>query len=596
MLRARLAAFPIAASSALFALAALALSRTAEPPSRLRDLGEHEEARSKRVQAAVQAIARGGTPSAGLPPSVEGRDRGWSVTSYDLSFRIDPRETFLAGRAVVRVLGSAPSTSAIDLDLDRAYALSETAADGRGVTVSRTGDRLTLLLDPPLRSEERATISLGWNGAPPSYSALQYFDTSRGRGAGTVAEPFGAPTFWPCHDDPLDRANVTVRLDVPEGYTGASSGDLVETTAAGGRATFTWRLREPIPTYLVSIAVAPYVRIDATYRRLDGTDMPVVGYVLPEHEAIDRPRIAAIPGHIATLASLFGEYPFASSKYGVVANWFRGGMEHPTLTSIGANILGDAARDVTILFVHELGHQWWGDEVTLRTWDDIFLNEGFATYSEVLYRETALGQAPGGVLALRYDDGLYSGALAGTVVADAADPFADTNAVYAKGGWFLHMLRRRVGDAAFFAGLRAYRARHGLATATRGELRALFEERTGRDLKGFFDQWLETPYRPILRGAWRPAADASSVDVTVSQAQTHSVRHPSAAAGDVTWYRFPLRIRVAFTDGTTRDADVEVGSREETFRVETPERKPVASLAFDPASDLLKVVQSVGRI
>src|SRR5512135_2024865 len=289
---------------------------------------------------------------------------------------------------------------------------------------------------------------------------------------------------------------------------------------------------------------------------MDGHKMPIRSYLMPENAAANVPRLSAIKDHIAVLASLFGEYPFVDTKYGIVSSWFSGGMEHPTLTSIGENILSNVPRDITLLLVHELAHQWWGDRVTMRTWDDIWLNEGFATYAEVLYQEKALGKDPGRTLTTGYDDGLYGGRLAQAVVADPADPFAYTGAVYNKGGFFLHMLRRLVGDDAFFSGLRAYGDAHAWGTATRGDLRALFEARTGLDLKQFWDQWLETKFRPTFRATYRTAPDASTVTLTVVQAQGHTVVHPVPGPNDKPYYVFPLVVRITYVDGTFNDVTV----------------------------------------
>src|SRR5262249_12902867 len=154
----------------------------------------------------------------------------------------------------------------------------------------------------------------------------------------------------------------------------ASAGVGTHVTEADGRETWSWRLPQPVSTYLVSLNVANYVAVTDTYARLDGRQMPITSYILPEHVAIARPWVSAHKGYIATQASMFGEYPFADSKYGIVESSFSGGMEHPTMTSIGTSILGNATRDDTFLLVHELTHQWWGDRVTMRTWDDIWLN------------------------------------------------------------------------------------------------------------------------------------------------------------------------------------------------------------------------------
>ena len=229
----------------------------------------------------------------------------------------------------------------------------------------------------------------------------------------------------------------------------------------------------------------------------------------------------------------------------------------------------------------------------MRTWDDIWLNEGFATYAEVLYSERASGLAPGQLLTTRYDDGLYAGQLGPKVVASATDPFRYTGAIYDKGGWVLHMLRRVVGDEAFFAAVREYRRRHERGNATRGDLRAVFEELSGTDLKQFFDQWLETPYRPVLRATFRNLADGR-VEVTVRQVQTHAIVHPEPGLDDTAFYRFPLALRLSSATGATTTAVVGVTSAEERFTLAAPGGAPAVSLKLDPDGDLLKVVEAVG--
>jgi aminopeptidase N len=554
---------------------------------------EHEEARAKRARFAADAIARASLGV--LPPSVEGRDRGVDVLSYDLWFGLDPAAAYLQGRTTIRLEGVALSTPSLGLDFDDSFAITSLQRDGRTLSpVSRGGSKLVVPFDPPLQSEERTTLTVSYEGVTPPFCALSFFTHDTGAAATSIAEPFGARTFWPCVDDPNDKAVVTVHATVPAGYAVASAGLVTAADEPDGRKTFTWTLPQPISTYLVSLNASNYQTIEDTYTAADGRTMPIRSYVFPEHVATNADRLKAIKSHIATQASMFGEYPFLDTKYGIVASSFSGGMEHPTMTSIGANLLGNGGRDLTLLLVHELTHQWWGDRVTMRTWDDIWLNEGFATYGEVLYSEKALGRAPGNMLTTQYDDGLYGGRLAQPVVAPASDPFRYTGSVYNKGARALHMLRRLVGDDVFFPALRAYGDAHALGTASRGELRRMFEDRSGLDLKAFFDQWIETPYRPILRATYQNAVDAASVTIVVTQTQTHAVVHPEPDPSDEPWYRFPLTIRLLYPDGTFVDRTIEVDGQ--TTRVVLPNeaRKPVIFMTLDPASDLLKIVESVG--
>ena len=518
------------AAATLAALFFLSLSFAASSfPSLDLDRGplrEHVEAAAKRARFEAAALARA---TAGVvPPSVEGVGRGVDILSYDVSFDIDPAVRFLSGTTVVRVAGFAHQTPSLALDLDDAYTVTESARDGRAVAAVHASGKLVIPFDPPLGAEERATISVSYRGQPPGAAALDFWQHGSGYAATSVAEPFLARTFWPCVDDPKDKAVVTVHATVPAGYVAASAGTVSVADAGGGRMTYTWKLPQAISTYLVSLNVANYVTVEDTYTALDGRKMPIRSYLLPEYAADNVARLSAIKSHIATQASMFGEYPFLDTKYGIVASSFAGGMEHPTLTSIGTNILADTARNITTLLVHELSHDWWGDRVTMRTWDDIWLNEGFATYGEVLYLEKTLGLAPGPTLSASYDDNLYGGRLAATVVADPARPFANTGSVYYKGARALHMLRRLMGDATFFPALRAYGDAHAWGTASRADLRGDFEKASGLGLKQFFDQWVETPFRPVLRGTYQNAPDASSVTLAVTQTQGHTVAHPVA--------------------------------------------------------------------
>ncbi len=555
-------------------------------------LREHVEAAAKRAR--FEAAARARALAGAVPPSVEGTDRGLDVLSYDISFDVDPAIRFLSGTTVIRVAGFAPRTTALALDLDDAFAVSSVRRDGLDVTAAHAGGKLVIPFEPPLGVTDRATLSVSYRGIPPGASALDFRLHPSGWAATSVAEPFLARTFWPCVDDPRDKAVATVHATVPAGYVVASAGTVSVADADGGRRTYTWRLPQAIPTYLVSLNVANYETVEDAYKAMDGRIMPIRSYLLPENAAANAPRLSEIKNHISVLASLFGEYPFVDTKYGIVSAFFSGGMEHPTLTSIGENILSDVSRNITILLVHELAHQWWGDRVTMRTWDDIWLNEGFATYGEVLYLEKAQGRDPGPTLRASYDDGLYGGRLAQAVVADPADPFRFTGAVYNKGGYFLHMLRRLVGDDAFFSGLRAYGDAHAWGTATRGELRALFEERTGLDLKQFWDQWLETQFRPTFRATFQTSLDASTVTLTITQTQGHTVVHPAAGPNDKPFYVFPLPVRITHLDGTTFDATVNLDGVSTIVAVPNPSRKLVAGIQLDPGTDILKIVESTG--
>ncbi len=574
------------------------LVRASLPPDEARRPrpGEHEEGRAKRARDLASRAASLSGETAPRPDHAEGRDRGVDVLTYDLAFTLDPAQPFLSGTAAIRLMGTAAGgTSSVELSLSASYLVTSVKVRGAEAAYTRPAGRVVVPLSPPLAREERATVELSWQGAPPSAGAMRFFQTATGYAATTVAEPYDAPTFWPCVDDPADRAVVTVGATVPRAYALVSAGSPSRTVLADGRESWRWTFPHAISTYLVSVNVAPYARVDGSWTRPGGGTMPLRSYLLPEHVDANRARLATIPRHLDVLSALFGEYPFVESGYGIVEGHFPGGMEHPSMTSIGTQILADGSRDRTLLLVHELAHQWWGDLVTMRTWDDVWLNEGFATYAEVLYLERSGGRPPGQVLSASYDDGLYAGQLGPAVVAPLDDPFRFTGAVYDKGGWVLHMLRRLVGDQLFFDGLAQWRTRHALGVATRGDLRALYEELSGRELKQFFDQWVETPYRPILRVTAAPATGGTTPGetVTVEQSQRHAVVHPVPGPSDTAFYRFPLKVRLDLAGGGSVVATLDVTSQLQSFRIPLPPGGRVLSVSVDPDGDLLKIVESV---
>ena len=288
---------------------------------------------------------------------------------------------------------------------------------------------------------------------------------------------------------------------------------------------------------------------------------------------------------IGFFAGLVGEYPFLREKYGMVAFPWGGGMEHQTLTSMGDAYLGGSTSDYDGIYSHELAHMWWGDDVTCETWNDIWLNEGFATYFEVLWLARRYGMDEGEIMRRYYDDGRYAGALGGSVYRKSGNqPFADTGAVYDKGAWVLHMLKPVMGEGPFYRALRAYRAAHALGNASTSDLRAAFEAEYGHPLDWFFDQWVYTPFRPVYHLS--TTLGSGQATVTVQQLQKHAVANRTTDRD--TYYAW-LPLWVHYADGTAEIWSVWNDRRVQTFAV--PTAKPVDSVTLDDGNWILKAVQ-----
>jgi aminopeptidase N len=300
--------------------------------------------------------------------------------------------------------------------------------------------------------------------------------------------------------------------------------------------------------------------------------MPLVYYVYPEHLALARQKFAVTRRALEIFAPLYGEYPFLSEKYGMAEFPWGGAMEHQTITSMGASIIASATNNGELVIAHELAHHWWGDLVTMKTWDDIWLNEGFATYSEVLFFERYLNIDPGELMSLSYDDGKVLGKLGGTVTAEDLDnPFDDRGAIYTKGAWVLHMLRHIVGEQAFFDSLKDYRERFAFGNASTLDLQQVFEAHYGSPLDWFFQQWIYATGRPSYKVSTdvAPLDAAAGYVVTVTIKQKQSQEIPGRAQSV---YIMPLDVTIHFEDGTSQTQSVRNDSRKQTFSLAVSKR------------------------
>ena len=314
----------------------------------------------------------------------------------------------------------------------------------------------------------------------------------------TLSEPWFSYTWWPVKEDSRDKATGEMLITVPEELTVVSNGVLVDVDALpGDRRRFHWSTDYPTSAYLFAFSATNYNLFSDTFVHQEGS-MPVEFFIYPGSDTPEnRNGWLQSVDMLSTFGGLYGLYPFIEEKYAIYQFPWGGGMEHQTATGQG--------RFNESLTAHELAHQWWGDMVTCATWSDIWLNEGFATYSEALWFEHQSGVADPEALrdwmAIRrpdeYDDSVY--------VYDTSDVrrIFSGNYSYRKGGWVLHMLRGVVGTETFFAILDAYRQHFEYLTADTDDFRAVAEYVSGRDLSWFFDQWVYNGGAPAYSYGWQ---------------------------------------------------------------------------------------------
>jgi aminopeptidase N len=294
---------------------------------------------------------------------------------------------------------------------------------------------------------------------------------------------------------------------------------------------------------------------DYYYSDISNDTLAIEYYVFPEHLENAKKDFAEHPKFLKFFSETFGEYPFMNEKYGVAEFlWQYGAMEHQTITGIGSNFVSgrNFFKDV---YVHELAHHWWGNAVGPKTWKDIWLNEGFSTYSEALYFEHKSGKdALISTMLSKYDDNFY-----GKLYDPGDNLFSQT--IYDKGAWVLHMLRYEVGDSNFFWILRDYFEEFKYKSASTEDFKNVCESVSGKDLTQFFDQWVFEGNDQIrLDIKWTIESfdeDKSIVSINYQQTQErYKVFH------------FPLQLRFSDDKGNYEDAVIYIDEREDEESVE----------------------------
>ena len=387
--------------------------------------------------------------------------------------------------------------------------------------------------DPANYIRDDSTITVDLNGyryAPETLSVtVHYHDytTNRGyyyypRDAYTMAEPQDARWWFPCFDEPWDKATSEIYATVPEDYDVGSNGWLesVNHDQQNQTRTYHWVNDDQIATYLINLLMADYAVWNDYYIAGPQDSIPILNMVYAEDSTDAIYDFGNVPAMMEVFSDLFYPYPFNKYGQGTVSPYIFGGMEHQTMSTLHRNwITGDRAREAGIS--HELAHMWWGDFVTMSDWRHIWLNEGFATYSSALFNESFYGSE-------RFDESIAANREAYLAYVDlfGHEPLYDPEYLfatpgYSKGAWVLHMLRGIVGDYAFFGGLHYYSSLYGYGNASTWEFADAMETISGIELDWFFEEWIFDQAHPIYQYAWSYSGEGPfTVHLEILQVQT----------------------------------------------------------------------------
>ncbi|WP_306619724.1 M1 family metallopeptidase [Chryseobacterium ginsenosidimutans] len=512
-----------------------------------------------------------------------------NTLNYDLqyqrmNFTIDPAVRSIAG-SVTSHFKPNQSMNSIYFDLDSQLAVSQVQYHGTTLVFQQlaTTKELKINFQSALPANVLDSLTVTYSGVPPTANNSFFNGTQGGTAVlSTLNEPYGAQDWFPTKqslNDKIERFDF--KITTPSQYSVAANGKLMsETTLPGSQKLTFWRTQYPTAAYLIALSITNFVKLTDT---MGNPPFPFINYVFPatSANATNMSNIDWTKTVMNTFETYFGPYPFRNEKYGHMEFQAGGGMEHQTMSSLGSWGRG--------LIAHELAHQWFGDKITCGAWNDIWLNEGFATFGEHVANEKLLMTNTEFLNYLLTQKNYVTGAPEGSVyVADAnltnVGAIFNSRLSYSKGAYVLRMLKWILGDAAFYQALQEYNSRPNLAYsyARTQDLNASFLTSTGQDFTGFFNDWIYGEGYPIYDIRWKQSGNT----VTFKASQTQS--HPS-----VSFYEMPLPIKVNGTGGQVAYFALNNTTNNQYF-VQTV-AFPVASVEFNYQYQILERNSTVAQ-
>lgn len=495
---------------------------------------------------------------------------------------LDFQTTLDSANITISRVDSGPGTSALS------YSLTQTASNKWLIvtlpSAANIGDEFKIRVGYSGRTASGGSFGNGFivaNKTGPN--------SPTGRVLYTFNEPYKARKWFPCKDLPDDKADdgmsIRVRVDQGFGRQVVTAGKLQSITDNGDSTeTWHWEHNYPIVTYLLAICISNYSYVSSTYTALDNvTTMPIRHAIYPENIGLESGGAAGTLEVMDFMAQLFGEYPFLDEKYYTATHNSGSGMEHQTNTSMPPGDVQDGRQRRN---VHELAHHWYGDKVTCRTFEHLWINEGFATYAEALWEEHRFGTAP-------YHSLVNSWTVSHIrpVVGPDSDTFSG-GIVYRKGGWILHMLRKVMGDTAFFTSIRRLHEDHAYSTVVSSDFQVICEQESGLDLNPFFTQWL---YWYDSLNAGQPTYYFTGTLVDSMGGNQTTIQVVQTQSGSA--YQMPIEIEGVDHLGNTQRAIVQNTTKNQALATNWGTFRPIF-INLDPDNWILKTrafsMRSVG--
>ena len=437
----------------------------------------------------------------------------FDVKYYRCEWDIDPALRYIGGKVTIYFKTNSAANS-ITADLMNTLTVDSLKRNNSNLIYTQTSNTVIINFATAIPANTLDSVSIWYKGVPANTGFGSFIKDVHATIpiVWTLSEPYGSRDWWPCKNGINDKADsIDIYITHPSMYKAASNGMLQSEIAVAGAKTIThWKHRYPIATYLICLAVTNYVTFSNSIQ-LGSVNLPMLTHCYPENLALWQTNTPSVLEAMQQFHNTYGPYPFINEKYGHIQFNWGGGMEHQT-----ASFLVNTGES---LMAHELAHQWFGNKITCNSWEDIWLNEGFATYLAAQFMET---KYPATTLTTRRNViNNITSQVGGSV------KVADTNVVnqifsgrlsYNKASYLLYMLRHILTEPVFTRAIKNYITDPALAygNATTADLKKHLETESGKNLTYFFEQWYSGQGYPSYQVKWN-VLDTNCVNIKLSQ-------------------------------------------------------------------------------
>lgn len=538
----------------------------------------------------VSSLVPGQKEDYSLKPRQFERSRTFDAIHYLIEIDLDIENKSFNGRSTITLSSLQDDLKNIELDAEDFFVRKVTDNWSRFLSFEQTETKLMIELKRALDYEETTSLTIIYQSNPQVHQSgqpkkgLRFYEATDDYPALVASDswPDGVHHWFPCFDYPNDKATNEIIVTVKEPNKVCANGRLVQVikNKEQGTVTYHWLQDKPHSTYLIFMAAAPYQVLEDHYQYI-----PIHYWVFPQHVSDAHRSYELTPKMMEFFIRIFGT-PYPWDKYDQVSVPFGGGAESTSATAMTYRILHNekAHKDFSSIGIvsHELAHQWWGDLITLRSWEHAWINESFGTYSDYLYTNYELGHKEGQINLLNKKNSYLREAKNEYIRAIVTDHYDKPQDLfdahsYPKGACVLHMLRFILGDEAFFRVFKQFLHTYAFQPVDTHDFMKTVKEVTGKNMDWFFEQWLFKPGHPVFDISYSWDEEEKNLTLSIRQTQDASLGIPV--------YKTPVLVKLK-TEKEEVIRKIWLVQKEETFHFSL-DSKPLL-VRFDEGNHLLK--------